>query len=354
MIKLLITIIIAAILITAAGCTNEPSKPVDAINSEKAPEIVSVEAFGIVGVTSSKNINIDFPASVAAINIKEGQRVKAGDVLATLDLEEYESRIRTMEIDLVTAENEQIRIASDLKAKQDYLYNNTDPDIKKYFNDKKTAESLFDKAKLELKAKESLHNAGALSLEELDDYKTFVDAKEKAIVDIAYSIDSLKYNRQKEIDTLKSDIEQKSAQAQSIKSELSLMRARLNKSYIKGNTIVCDVPNGIVFEIGYMQGDMISSEKKLLSIMDIDTMVVDADVSEEFIRDVKTGAEVTIIPQADKSKKYKGRILRIADKAVPRNSETVIPVEISIEDRDDFLLPGFNVDVEINIDGASQ
>jgi hypothetical protein len=36
--------------------------------------------------------------------------------------------------------------------------------------------------------------------------------------------------------------------------------------------------------------------------------------------------------------------------AVKDNGETVVPVEISIDDQNDFLLPNFNVDVKIYID----
>jgi hypothetical protein len=52
--------------------------------------------------------------------------------------------------------------------------------------------------------------------------------------------------------------------------------------------------------------------------MNPDTLVIKANVAEEFIKDVKQGAKVEIIP-----------------------------VEISIDNKDSFLLPNFNVDIKI-------
>jgi multidrug resistance efflux pump len=81
--------------------------------------------------------------------------------------------------------------------------------------------------------------------------------------------------------------------------------------------------------------------------MNLDGMVVRANVSEEFIKDVKSGLKVEIIPVADKSKKYNGTVKMIASRAEVQNGETVIPIEISIDDNDGFLMPEYNVDVEI-------
>ena len=135
--------------------------------------------------------------------------------------------------------------------------------------------------------------------------------------------------------------------AATIESEIRQMKDKISRSYISENNIVCTMENGIVYELGYKAGDTISSEKKMLSLMDLDTIVVKANVAEEFIKDVKLGALVAIIPVADKSKQYNGKVTTIAKNAVVQNGETVIPVEVSIDNKDSFLLPNFNVDVEI-------
>ena len=65
--------------------------------------------------------------------------------------------------------------------------------------------------------------------------------------------------------------------------------------------------------------------------------------------DVKEGARVKIIPLADKTKSYTGEVEVIQKRAVTSNGETNVYVKISIKDNDGFLIPGFNVDVEIGV-----
>jgi multidrug resistance efflux pump len=81
--------------------------------------------------------------------------------------------------------------------------------------------------------------------------------------------------------------------------------------------------------------------------MDLNSVVVEANIAEEFIKDVKLNAPVVISPIADTAKTYKGYVVTISDMAVKQNGETVVPVQIAIDDMDGFLRPNFNVNVDI-------
>lgn len=170
-----------------------------------------------------------------------------------------------------------------------------------------------------------------------------MDSKQKDIEDIKYSLDRIEYNRQEESE----NIQVLKEKAGSLESSLKSLQEKLNKSYMKENNIISEMENGVVYDIGYQSGDMVSTGKKVLSIMDLDDILISANVAEEFIKDVKPGAEVAILPLADNTKTYTGKVQKIADMAIKENGQTFIPVEISIENKDGFLLPNFNVDVEI-------
>ncbi len=177
-----------------------------------------------------------------------------------------------------------------------------------------------------------------------------MDLKKKAVEDAEFSLDSLRHTMETDIDRLEASFDQKDVQMKGLESDLASMKQKLGKSYIRSGSIVCDIADGVVYDIGYVQGDSVSHEKKLLSIMDLDSTIVEANIPEEFIKDINVGAAAEITPQADKSRKYTGKVLSISDKAVLKNGETTVPVRISIDNRDDFLLPDFNVDVSINIE----
>jgi multidrug resistance efflux pump len=353
--KLLTIGLIGALMLSVSGCGKETEKNKDE-SVVKVETKQVIEAFGTVKSTDVKNITIDFSTVVTKINVIEGQKVNKGDALISLDSQNYLTQIKNKDLELKTLQLELSDLNRDYIAKRSSLDKSTDPDIMKYINDQKHAEDLLNKALEDLTAREALYNAGALSLNELNEFKKTVNEKEKSAQDAGFSEDNTRKKIQQELNQLKTSIDQKSLLVTSKELDLKAMQEKMNKSYLNGDEIIADVPNGVVTEIGCVQGDIITNDegKKLLSILNKDSIVIEADVAEEFIKDVRIGAEVIINPQADKTRTYKGKVMSIAEKAVLKNNETIIPVRISIENPDSFLLPEFNVDVKIDFESKKQ
>lgn len=331
--RLVIAGIVIGLAVTAAGCSKKEDK--EKVNAPVAEVRQTVEAFGVARARELKNINLSFPAVVEKVHVREGQKVKNGDILLSLDIEEYKSQLKNKELELKALQRElNILVASK---------NGSGPDVGKLQNEARNAEELYNKAVKELADKEELFKSGSISQYELDEFKKSVNERKKSMENTRLSVNELRNNKSIEVD-------QKLSRASQLESDIALMKDRLGESYIKDNNIVADVNNGVVYDLGYKQGDNISKEKKVLSIMDLDTLIIEADVAEEFIKEVKLGAEVTIIPTADKSKNFKGKVVRIADKAFEKNGETNVLVEIGIEEKNDFILPDFNVDVKIKME----
>lgn len=325
---ILIMLAIGAIFMTAS-C----SKPAEDVAKDSAPTPEpkkTVEAFGIVEANGVENVSLNIEAQVETVNVKEGQQVKKGDVLLSLNMKAYQEMIRSKQHELSIIKLEAEKMKSE----------NTNPDIQKLENDLDFANSELQKTSEELEIQKKLYESGALSKYEYDRYAKDVEVKKKSAEDIKYSLDSTMRSND-----LGSAIQNE--KAATIESEIRQLKDKVNRSYLSRNNIICTMENGIVYELGYKAGDSVIPEKKLLSLMDMDTIVVNANVPEEFIKDVKLGAKVEIIPIADKNKIYEGKVLTMAKKAVAQNGETVIPVEISIDNKDSFLLPNFNVDVKI-------
>lgn len=329
--KILLPLLALGLLLSATACGKGAAA---ASPSTAATEQAQyVEAYGIVKSTDIRNITLEFQAPVEKIHIKEGERVKNGQRLVTLDLSEALSQLENKELELQAVQNE-----------LETSFSNANPELKKLQNDLKNAQAVYEKDNSELTKKQQLYEAGSISLTELDAAKKLVEGDKKAVEDVAYAIESMKNSK----GTLK---DQKSIQAAVLEADLKLLKSRLEKTYIYGSDIVSDISNGLVYEIGYAAGDFASPQKKLLSILNLDKLIVEANIPEEFIKGVKTGAEVTIIPTADKSRQYKGKVTYIAGKAVRNNSETLVQVDISIDGLDGFLLPEYNVDVKISAAG---
>ena len=75
---------------------------------------------------------------------------------------------------------------------------------------------------------------------------------------------------------------------------------------------------------------------------------MEADLPEEFVRDVRHGAKATITPVADPGRSYTGEVVELAGLARLINGETVVKTRIQLDSADDFLREGFNVDVLID------
>lgn len=344
-IKKITAIILTLIMILGVSACSKPDKQA---TTEAAPVQVkenSVEAFGVVKATDVHNVNISFDATVDRVAVREGQKIKKGDVLMTLNIEDYMTLINAKQHEVNAIRLEIKKLQS--KIIEADISKSNDPDVKKLANDLKYAKQVYDNIIKEHADKQELYQSGAISKYELDEFAKIVENRKKDAVDLSYSLDIAMHDKQIGNKELRDNITIQQEKAAALDKEISAMKEKLNQTYIKGKEIISDVDNGVVFELGYIDGDIVSPAKKALSIMNLDELIVRANVSEEFIKDIKLGQKVEIIPVADKSKKYNGTVKMIANRAEVQNGETVIPVEISIDSNDGFLMPEYNVDVEI-------
>ncbi len=297
-------------------CTKEPTNESTAVNNLPTKvENQEIEAFGIVKAKESKVIAIDFPAWVEKILVKEGQNVIKGTPLINLNIDDFDTQIRAKEHELRAA-----------------IF-----DLRKSKKNLREAKEDYDRAQKELAIKENLMKEGIIPRKEVEEYREIFKGKVKAITDLQLSLNGREGQ---------SAIHIKKQKIAILELELERMRSKLDQSFVHKNVIISPI-NGVISEISYSEGEMVNSEKGLLTIINRDNLVIDASVSEEFIRDVKIGAPASILPVADSTRKYKGEVSAIAGMATKQGGETSIAIEIRILNPDEFLKPFFNVDTQI-------
>ena len=81
-----------------------------------------------------------------------------------------------------------------------------------------------------------------------------------------------------------------------MEDSLALMKGKLDKANVNQNQIISDIDQGMVYNIENVPGDMVSSGTRLISIANLDTLIVSANIDQQFISMVKVGAEVFITP----------------------------------------------------------
>ncbi|MDQ2086233.1 efflux RND transporter periplasmic adaptor subunit [Herbivorax sp. ANBcel31] len=360
--KKLIIGIVAGALLLGSGCqsnSEESSTPESSIELTQ-----TIDAFGVVKSKKIEDIRIDFPAVIEKVHVKEGENVNKGDLLFTINYDKYKEEISAKKLELhrlkSNLQNDKLeldKLEQDLSKLQSHLANKSYPEIKKLSNELLVAEENYTKALEEFNAKKSLFESGTISKSELNTLERNVQSYKNNISIIENNISTLEYNLQKEIEQLQLSINLKSSSKtlndenlSSLKNTINLMKEKLNKDYIDENKIISSIDNAIAYELTYVEGESISPSQKLISLMNHEEIIVETNIPEEFIKDITLGSELTISPQADRSKTYTGKITYIASNAVRRNGETTIFVETSIDNDDGFLMPGFNVNLQIDMD----
>ena len=290
-------------------------------------ELQTVSSIGVVKPRNIQNIMVDFPAHIEKIYVSNGQKVKAGEILVSLNINEFESELKSKAQDLKKAQN-------DLQQEQ--------AGIQQLESDKMGAEETLKKGQKELKDKEALFKQGAVSQYELDEYRKTVRLDQKAVSDLMFSLAAKTQGT--------SSMDVKKEKVASLEQELLTLQNKLTLSCIRNGDIVSPFGNGVVCEIGYNPGDKIHADKddkKVLCILDLNSLYVEVQIAENMIKYVRTGAKVKLTPIADPSRNYQGKVTKLSDMAVTKNGETFFSVEVEVRDRDRFLVPNLNMDVKI-------
>ena len=344
-IPLIITLSI--LVFTCVSCSTTDHKSSQPFIPPDETEL-PVEAFGRVKATDVIDILLPFPAVIEKIHVTEGQRVKAGDVLVSINMTDYLKQIKEKEMEIKKLHEIILKENQIYQGELDQFNNNSHPDMKKLQYNLIDSKEEHKRMEQKLTDKIELFNFGAISLKELTELKDQVDDKNEDVKEIELSIDILKYQKQKDLEKLQDARGQNTNRYELLTAELDDMSSKLDISFLKNSSIVAVPDNGIVCEIGYIPGAYINPYSRIIRIMDLNSLAIEANIDEQFISKVKKDAGVQIIPEADRNRIYTGKVTFISSMANSVNGETTIPVMISIEDPDDFLFPNLNVEVLID------
>jgi HlyD family secretion protein len=378
----ILIILSIAVITSITGCNKKSQETT--VEKTSAPETEkTIEAFGLVKSEETENIYLEFPGIVIRTYISEGKSTKKGDKIIDIDIESFNKNLinKKEELDIAlselqvlknsneTSEEELATMKAKLKDLQNKLESGDDPEYKSLTSSVNVLTAEVNNLRAELEIKRDLLSKESITKSEFQDFQNLVNSREAVLRQTEYSVEiyrqrkldeiqSLTLNISKLEDTLSSDdsedttaYKKQEALVASIQKEIEKMEEMLNKNYIVLNdnaaTIIITKENQLITGLQYKKGDNITASQPVFSIMSLDKLIIEANIPEEFIRDIKTGDTAVIRPLADKNLEFHGKILSISDIAQRVNNETVVLTKISIDDNDGFLIPGFNVDIEI-------
>jgi HlyD family secretion protein len=290
------------------------------------------------GTIESVNVTVSSKVSgqIKSINIKEGDKVKAGDLLLTVDH------------DLLDIQLRQAQAGVDLAQAQFNLVKNgaTKNDIRIQGDLVEQARVNLDAAKLEKDRAENLLKENSITRQQYDNAVS------------RYDLAATQYKTAQDNLTKIKNI--------SRPEDIESARANLNKAIsaydlLKKNIEDCSVyapVNGIISKKFVEQGEIINPQSSLLKISDLETVNLMIYVSETELGKVKLNETADVTVDSYKDKIYKGKVIFISPEAefTPKNIQTkdertklVFGVKLEIANPQFDLKPGMPADAKLFI-----
>jgi HlyD family secretion protein len=360
-----------ASVVTANSATSQ-AKPI-AVSVQEVKEGVLQGGSKLLGeVSPSVSVSVipKVSGTLASLPVKKGDIVKQGQVIARLDQTDYilgvkqaeatlnsaraslaqaQAGVSTAKASLAQAQaSVDVANSSLAQAKSTHGVNaagNTSYEIAR--QSVAIAQANYNRVK-------SLVDAGAASALELEQAESALlqaksmlnqsaqaDAQGKGAIEVAKS--SVKQAQVSADKTAKASIQQaiggeKAARASVQQAQVGLERARtaLNDTVMKAPI------TGIVSSVGYDAGELVSPQQPVVTIINVNPVLVKVNVSETMISKFAKGSIVDVeIPALGKT--VKGKVTYAGVEA-DRQSK-MFPVEIEIANGNGEILPGMKVNV---------
>lgn len=301
----------------------------------------TVGATGTVHARQSANLVWETTGKVEKVNVKVGDQVTAGQVLANLAKTSLPQNIILAEADLVSAQ----KALNDLK--------NSDTARAQAFITLRDASDSYDKAK---NYRESLNGpinykearlvteyvpgVGPIQVPKVKTYKSEPTQAEIDKADADLALAEAKYNDAKRAyDRIKDGPNP---------DDLAAAQARVDAAQATLEMATIKAPfAGTVTEADPLVGDEVSAGTRAFRIDDLSSLQVDVDLSEVDINSVSVGQAVTLSFDAILGKTYNGKVITVSQAGIVSNGIVNFTVTVELSDADEMVKPGMTAAVNI-------
>ncbi|NRT74794.1 efflux RND transporter periplasmic adaptor subunit [Clostridium beijerinckii] len=308
----IIFIIVGAIII-GKFTMPKPAPQVKCTVLSRGKIVNSVNVLGQIKSKESTNIYSNLNNPVQEVKVKEGDKVKSGDVLAVLDSNGLEKDIEqaTATADATEA-NAKTQLDSAQKEYNDELNlynNNSNADIKNAEETLSLAQiTLNDKVKIYEKNK-ALFDAQAISESDLNkikiDYDTAKSDYEKAVT----ALENAKVKVDQALNKAKSDYETAQANYNNKSQRIAIekQKQQLEDCIVKATT------DGTITHVNAVVGN--TGNGVLFQIEDLDNIEITVPIKEVDIANVKIGQRVEIKTDATGDEVIPGEVISVSPSA---------------------------------------
>jgi HlyD family secretion protein len=330
-------------------------------------------------VQAPTQISLDFAGTsnptIASVNVKVGDHVKKGQVLATVDDSSAKLQIQNTQASLAAAQAKLAQVqqgatpqdiavqqANVAKAKAALDAANNNYDVQKSNLQVDKAKTTLTTAQTNYNSQKALYDAGAVSKNDLDqaqsaldqaqsDYNSAVVALNQTKSQTTSNLTQLRasYNsavaqlNQTEAPPQASDVASAGAQVDQMRTQLEQQQIDLNKLTIKAPM------DGVISQVNGTVGQVPKSPVIMMDNSTSNNLEIMAQVSQTDIGKVKQGAQATFTSSAFENKQFTGSVEMVYPDATTQSGVTTYQVLLSVDNTDQLLKPGMTMNVSIAV-----
>jgi HlyD family secretion protein len=294
-------VLLAVIVVANLVKDSTPSVGAKTSPVERRNLTARITAPGKLKAVSSVDISAEVPGRVVQLDVAEGDSVTAGQLLLRLDDDQYRSRVEQTEASLASAK---ANLA--------------------------LSEARLEKTKNDKERLEALHSRDLASEQDL----------ETAVTD--YRV------QQADVEARRQEV---------ARNEAALLDARDNLDKTVYRAPVSGIVSRLNIEKGeiVMTGTMNNPGTVILTIADLGSMEVEADVDETDVVDVKVGQKAKVTVDALPDTSFAGRVASVGNAGRVGGQGTTdqvinFEVKVRLDSTDPRLKPGMTADIDVATD----
>nr|WP_302596083.1 HlyD family efflux transporter periplasmic adaptor subunit [uncultured Cellulosilyticum sp.] len=376
--------LVIVLLIAMTGCGSKKAEETNnVVSEEKQVQEEFVNEFGTIVEEEKNGIYIQFPIVVSSINVRVGDVVHKGDVLAVIDDTVYKEKISAKEKELkslqskieqnnqiISTLNTQIQYTKNkIAEKQRILDNESDSVLINYKEQVKIFDSQIALMQEKYEMNKALYEAGSISEQELKILELDIKNEEQERNQVLNNIAQTKLNLENEISDLRNTMEVNEIQLSNdkinnqvkneeiimsmdkLKSEIAQMKDKLKQLNSQNGNIVVNQECAIVTQVNVTEGSPWTGEegKALIETVATDKLIASINVPQDAGQKIKIGdkADVTI---TGTEQTIPGEVERISYQAEESNGDTILKVDVRLKEVDmDLIKLGYEVEAVIYV-----
>ena len=316
---------------------------------ERGSIISTVSSTGTVNPTITVKVGSQISGQIKEIHVDFNSEVKAGQVIALIDPEQFETRVKQAEAELaLTKANLSMQRAALKRARIEP--ENIKANLAAYKAQVVKDRTAFKKAENDLTRYRALLESSAISNEKYDEILAVYE-QTQAQLEVALAQEKaqgiLVDSSLAAVKMAQAQVEQ--AQAQVLMQEAALRSARLELD----RTVIRSPVDGVVIsrdvDVGQTVAASLQAPTLFTIAQDLSRMQVEVNIDEADIGKILPRQKIVFTVDAFPDRRFEGQVDQI--RKAPQTVQNVVTYTViaSTGNKDDLLLPGMTANVEIII-----